>query len=110
MPDATFVFCNFNQLYKIDPRVLDCWCRILRRVPGAILWLLRFPPAGEANIRREAERRGLARDRLHFTAVSGKDEHIRRGALADLFLDTPRVRVEIERDPSPRLRRGSFVG
>lgn len=37
-----FVFCNFNQNYKIDPAVFDCWMRILKRVPNAVLWLLRY--------------------------------------------------------------------
>lgn len=86
---ASFVFCNFNQIYKIDPGILDVWCRILTRVDGSILWLLRFPPTGEANIRAEARKRGVSDDRIHFTAVSAKDEHIKRGVLADLFLDTP---------------------
>ena len=87
--DASFVFCNFNQIYKIDPTILDVWCRILKRVPKSVLWLLRFPPTGEANIRAEAAKRGIGPDRLHFTDVSTKDDHIRRGTLADLFLDTP---------------------
>ena len=62
---------------------------ILKRVPNSILWILRFPPAGEANIRAEALARGIGPDQLHFTNVAPKDEHIKRGHLADLFLDTP---------------------
>jgi hypothetical protein len=57
--------------YKIDPAIFDAWMRILQRVPGSVLWLLRFPPAGEANIRAEARRRGLE-ERLHFTDVAPK--------------------------------------
>ncbi|CAM9335937.1 unnamed protein product, partial [Phaeothamnion confervicola] len=90
LPPDKFVFCNFSQLYKIDPAVFDVWMSVLRRVPNAVLWLLRFPPAGEANVRAEARRRGVRDDaQLHFTEVAPKDEHIRRGVLADLFLDTP---------------------
>lgn len=89
VPEDAFVFCNFNQLFKIDPQVFDTWCSILKRVPNSILWLLRFPPAGEANIREEARRRGVKDNQLHFTDVSPKDEHIRRGKLVELFLDTP---------------------
>ncbi|KAK7235745.1 protein N-acetylglucosaminyltransferase [Aureococcus anophagefferens] len=85
---ASFAFCNFNQIYKIDPGILDVWCRILTRVDGSILWLLRFPPTGEANIREALEARRLD-DRIHFTAVSAKDEHIKRGVLADLFSTRP---------------------
>lgn len=50
LPDNAVIFCNFNQLYKIDPAILKVWCNILKRVPQAVLWLLRFPAVGEANI------------------------------------------------------------
>ena len=53
IPDDVFVFCNFNQLYKIDPFIFDVWMRVLRSVPRSVLWLLRFPPAGEVNILKE---------------------------------------------------------
>lgn len=87
--DDKFVFCNFNQLYKMDPVIFDCWMRILKRVPNAVLWLLRFPALGEENIRREARERGVRDDQLVFTDVASREEHIKRGFLADLFLDTP---------------------
>jgi protein O-GlcNAc transferase len=83
------VFANFNQIYKIDPAIFAVWMRILKRVPHSVLWLLRFPPSGEANIRAAALSHGVGPDRLVFTDVAAKDEHIRRGYLADLFLDTP---------------------
>lgn len=89
LPEDKFVFCNFNQIYKIDPATFKMWCRILQRVPSSILWLLRFPALGEANIRAAAEANGIAKHRIHFTDVAPKDEHLRRGYLADLFLDTP---------------------
>ncbi|CAM9696992.1 unnamed protein product [Chrysoparadoxa australica] len=89
VPEDMFVFCNFNQLYKIDPEVFDTWMAILKRVPNSLLWLLRFPPAGEENIRAEARKRGVRDNQLHFTDVTPKEQHIQRGYLADLFLDTP---------------------
>mmetsp|Transcript_34492 Transcript_34492/g.43546 ORF Transcript_34492/g.43546 Transcript_34492/m.43546 type:complete len:954 (-) Transcript_34492:361-3222(-) len=89
VPEDKFVFCNFNQLYKIDPDIFDTWMNILKRVPNAILWLLRFPPTGEKNIRMEARARGVRDDQIHFTNVAPKVEHIKRGYCADLFLDTP---------------------
>ena len=89
VPDDKFVFANFNQIYKIDPETFSTWMTILKRVPNSILWLLRFPPAGEANVRREARARGVRDSQIHFTDVASKEEHIKRGYLADLFLDTP---------------------
>ena len=43
LPDDAIVYCNFNQLYKIDPATLRMWVNILNRVQNAVLWLLRFP-------------------------------------------------------------------
>lgn len=50
LSDDKFVYCNFNQLYKLDPRTFDTWMNILKRVPNSVLWLLRFPAAAEENI------------------------------------------------------------
>lgn len=52
LPEDKIVFCNFNQLYKIDPGMFTCWLEILKQVPNSVLWLLRFPPAGEENLRK----------------------------------------------------------
>lgn len=89
LPNNVFVFCNFNQLYKLDPTTFSCWCRILSRVPNSVLWLLRFPKAGESNLRDTAQRHGIDPNRFVFTEVAGKEEHVRRGQLADVCLDTP---------------------
>lgn len=89
VPEDKFVFCNFNQIYKIDPATFKMWCRILQRVANSVLWLLRFPALGEANILAQAEANGISKRRILFTDVAPKDEHLRRGYLADLFLDTP---------------------
>ena len=43
LPEDAVVYCNFNQLYKIDPPTLKMWVNILNAVPKAVLWLLRFP-------------------------------------------------------------------
>ncbi|KAF8070184.1 glycosyl transferase family 41-domain-containing protein [Lyophyllum atratum] len=88
-PDI-FIFANFNQLYKIDPVIFAAWLSILRQVPRSILWLLRFPAAGEQHLKRTAK--AWANDevasRIRFTDVAAKEEHIRRGGVVDLFLDT----------------------
>lgn len=83
-----FVFCCFNQLYKIDPDIFRVWMRILKRVNNSVLWLLKFPAAGEANLLREARAQGVREDQLIFTDIAPRAEHIMRGYLADLFLDT----------------------
>nr|AAB63465.1 O-linked GlcNAc transferase [Caenorhabditis elegans] len=89
LPDDAIVFCNFNQLYKIDPSTLDMWIKILENVPKSILWLLRFPYQGEEHIRKYCVERGLDPSRIVFSNVAAKEEHVRRGQLADVCLDTP---------------------
>lgn len=82
-----FVFCCFNQAYKITPAVFDIWCRLLAAVPGSVLWLLQNRLA-EANLKREAHRRGIAPERIVFAEEKPQIEHLGRLQLADLVLDT----------------------
>mmetsp|Transcript_66823 Transcript_66823/g.159921 ORF Transcript_66823/g.159921 Transcript_66823/m.159921 type:complete len:753 (-) Transcript_66823:53-2311(-) len=89
LPDAGIVFACMNQLFKIEPWLFDVWCRILRRVPGSVLWLLKSPPTAEPRLKREAQKRGIDPGRIIFADRAVKSEYIRRMKLVDLFLDTP---------------------
>lgn len=89
LPEDKFLFACFNQLYKMDPEIFTTWCNILNRVPNSALWLLKFPAAGESRLRAYAASHGVRSDQIIFTDVAVKNEHIKRSALADLFLDTP---------------------
>ncbi|KAK9362949.1 glycosyl transferase family 41-domain-containing protein [Lipomyces starkeyi] len=88
---GTIILANFNQLYKIDPSIFVTWLRILARVPNAILWLLKFPDLGSTHLLSFAERWAGAEvaRRVIFTDVAGKDTHLLRSRVPDLFLDTP---------------------
>ncbi|ETV97288.1 hypothetical protein, variant 1 [Aphanomyces invadans] len=90
LPEDKFVFCNFSQLYKLDPTMFATWMHILKRVPNSVLWLVRYHhnELAETNLKAEAKAHGIRDSRLHFTDVAPKDEHLKRGYLADLFLDT----------------------
>jgi len=88
LPEAGFVFCSFNQGYKIDPVMFEVWMQILRQVPESILWLQPGNKTAERNLRREAEERGVGPERLVFGERLPKDEHLARIGLADLALDT----------------------
>ena len=88
LPEDAFVYCSFNNNYKIAPRVFDAWMRILQRTEDAVLWLVEDNPAAGRNLRREASRRGIAPERVIFAARAGYEEHLARQRLADLFLDT----------------------
>lgn len=89
LPEDAIVYCNFNQLYKIDPVTMKMWVNILKKVYNSVLWLLRFPAHGEANILAYAASMGLPSNRIIMSNVAAKEEHVRRGQLADLCLDTP---------------------
>jgi len=88
LPDGCVVFSSFNNNYKITPAIFDAWMTILRRIPGSVLWLLATNAECKVNLRREAERRGVAGNRLVFADFQSHDEHLARLKLADLFLDT----------------------
>ena len=88
LPDQAFVFCCFNNSYKITPEIFDVWMRLLGQVEGSVLWLLQHNEVTPRNLRREAERRGIALERLVFARGIPLDEHLARHSLADLFLDT----------------------
>jgi protein O-GlcNAc transferase len=88
LPARGFVFCCFNNSYKIKPDVFDCWMRILRRVESAVLWLFADNPSAQRNLRREAERRGVNAGRLIFAQRVAMPAHLARHRAADLFIDT----------------------
>jgi protein O-GlcNAc transferase len=89
LSEDSFVFCNFNQLFKISPEIFDVWMKILKRIPNSVLWLLKWPALAESNLKQEAKKRGVRDDQIHFTDVVPKSEHLARCYLADLCLDTP---------------------
>lgn len=89
LPEKGFVFCCFNEVYKITPSVFDSWMRILNSVPDSVLWLRASNESAMHNLRREAQVRGIEADRLVFAVrVATVAEHLARQRMADLFLDT----------------------
>jgi len=88
LPESGFVFCCFNAAYKITPKLFNIWTRLLKAIPGSVLWLLDSNPYATANLRREAEDRGVAAERLVFAGHLAYGDHLSRFAVADLFLDT----------------------
>jgi protein O-GlcNAc transferase len=88
LPESGFVFCCFNNNYKITQPVFEAWMRLLAKVPGSVLWLLRDNPGAERNLRDEAEKRGVDPARLVFAGRAKLEDHLARHRLADLFLDT----------------------
>lgn len=89
LPEKGFVFCSFNDSYKIEPVIFDVWMEILRTVPQSVLWLRRGKETAQRNLRREAKERGINPERLIFSGrLPSKEDHLGRLSLADLALDT----------------------
>jgi protein O-GlcNAc transferase len=88
LPEQGFVFCCFNNAYKLLPEVFAIWMRLLQTVPGSVLWLLETNPEAKANLRREAAQAGVDPERLVFAPRVPVVEHVARNTAADLFLDT----------------------
>jgi predicted O-linked N-acetylglucosamine transferase (SPINDLY family) len=89
LPEKSFVFCCFNQTYKITPGMFDIWCRLLIAVPESVLWLRESTPGINETLKREAEIRGVDPHRLVMAPMlKNPEDHLARLQCADLFLDT----------------------
>jgi predicted O-linked N-acetylglucosamine transferase (SPINDLY family) len=88
LPEGAFVFCCFNNAYKITPHVFDAWMRLLAAVPGSVLWLFEIVPESSANLVERAGAHAIGGDRLVFARHVELGRHLARLRLADLVLDT----------------------
>jgi protein O-GlcNAc transferase len=90
LPDSGFVFCSFNTVYKIDRDLFDTWLRILKQVPGSVLWLNGGHQLARRHMRNRAQMLGIDPARLVFCEKIALEDHLGRIGLADLALDTIR--------------------
>jgi predicted O-linked N-acetylglucosamine transferase (SPINDLY family) len=88
LPDRGFVFCCFNNSYKITPQTFDGWMRILKRVDGSVLFLYADNEWAVANLKKQSAMRGVDSQRLIFGNRMPRPEYLARYRAADLFLDT----------------------
>jgi protein O-GlcNAc transferase len=88
LPPEGFVFCSFNNSYKLGRPMFELWMRLLHVVEGSVLWLLESNTDMAGNLLREAQRCGIAPERIVFAPRVALSEHMARQRLAGLFLDT----------------------
>ena len=88
LPNSGFVFCCFNNNYKILPSIFDGWMRILKAIEGSVLWLFEDNSWVVQNLKNEAQKRGIDSNRLVFATRMSLPDHLARNQQADLFLDT----------------------
>jgi len=88
IPEGAFVFCCFNQPYKITPDVFGVWMRLLRDVPGSVLWLVESNRWAKHNLLDVARSHGVAAERFVFAQRRPYPDHLARYKVVDLALDT----------------------
>ena len=89
LPEAGFVFCCFNNAFKLNPHLFETWMKILKTVTGSVLWLSDTNATAVSNLKKEAAATGINPDRLIFAKrLPSSADHLARHRLADLFLDT----------------------
>jgi protein O-GlcNAc transferase len=88
LPEAGFVFCSFNNSYKLSPEIFAIWMRLLQRVDDSVLWLLDDNPVATQHLKERAAHCGVSASRLVFAPRIVQEQHLARHRLADLFLDT----------------------
>ena len=88
LPVDKFIFCCFNNNFKITPEIFNIWMNILKRVADSVLWLFEDNEFIRQNLIKEAEKRGVSGNRLIFAGRIDQKDHLASHRLADLFLDT----------------------
>ncbi len=88
LPLNSFVFCSFNNTYKIQPDLFKIWLNILIKKPNSVLWLIDDNPIAVLNLKNFAAKNKVNPDRLIFAKRTNLSEHLARHKHADLFLDT----------------------
>jgi protein O-GlcNAc transferase len=88
LPEKAFVYCCFNQPYKIDAELFQTWMNILKRVENSVLWLVERSSRARKNLCRAAQKFGVAPERIVFTGFVPLEQNLARLKLADLALDT----------------------
>jgi predicted O-linked N-acetylglucosamine transferase (SPINDLY family) len=90
LPKDGFVFCCFNNNFKITPNVFNIWMNILKNVKDSVLWLMIKGDnlTVKNHLKKEALKKGIESDRLIFANRMSLSDHLARLKLADLFIDT----------------------
>ncbi len=88
LPETGFVFCCFNNTYKITPDTFDIWMRILKSVEDSVLLIYVDLDAARENLMNEASLRAIDPSRLIFAKHFERYQYLARYRVVDLFLDT----------------------
>ena len=88
LPNSAFVFCSFNNSYKISSQEFRIWMRVLKKINNSVLWLFKSNKWMEKNLKKQAQIYGIDPSKIIFADMLEHSEHLARIKFADLFLDT----------------------
>ncbi len=88
LPEDKFIFCSFNNNYKISQNTFDSWIKILKSVDNSIIWILESNKVSSKNLIEYAHYNGIKEDRIIFAKTMQPEMHLARLKFGDLFLDT----------------------
>ena len=88
LPENRFIMSCFNQSFKIDKEMFDCWVEILKSLPNAIIWLLEDNLDAKKNILEYIKEIDISPDKFIFAKRVSRTDHMDRIKLADVALDT----------------------
>ena len=88
LPKKAFVYCCFNQLFKLTPEIFDVWMNLLKSKNNSVLWILSQNELASKNLKKEAMLRNIDPKRIIFAEFMKMPNHLARYKSADLFIDT----------------------
>jgi len=88
LPESGFVFCCFNNVWKITPDVFKVWASVLKGVDDSVLWLSVDSDSARLRLRTALENLDVDGDRLLFSPRVTREIYFDQHKFANLFLDT----------------------
>lgn len=87
--EDSVVFCCFNNAYKFNEDLIECWSTILKNVNNSLLWISANNSEFKSNLIAAFLRYEISPNQIVFAErVDSIEEHLSRLMLADIFLDT----------------------
>ncbi|HET6160031.1 MAG TPA: tetratricopeptide repeat protein [Dongiaceae bacterium] len=87
LPEEAFVYCCFNQPFKITEAMFELWLDLLRATPDAVLWLKDDNRWATTALQQRMQAGSIDPARLIFGRNLPLPAHLGRLMLADLALD-----------------------
>lgn len=88
LPEDGFMFCSFNNNWKINPITFDHWMSIMQQTSNTFMWIFCDNKIAESNLRDACKASGVSPERIIFTSRLPRLSYLAQYHCVDLFLDT----------------------